>query len=422
MKMKAMALRLRVAAAVAITCIAIVTALALTIYTASEELEETLVEQIVSEEMVYLVRHHLDNPTIVVREPGPNLQYYVVHNTADLARVPAAMRNLPIGHHEVGAGIEELHVAVREVNGTRFVVAYDAGPHEMRDQQFKQLLLFALATVTIIAAALGYWIAGLITRQITELASRVAVLDPGAPRAPLAKSGQDPEVAALASAFDEYQSRIRTLIEREQEFTGNASHELRTPLTAIRTSCELLETDTSLPDKARMRIAAISAAAERMTGQIEMLLFLARAQAVNDREPVGLADCVNAAVDPLHADIARKGLHFDNAVESTATVNVNRHALHLVLANLLRNAVQYTSAGSIRITWQSPTLTVTDTGPGIPETHRERLFDRHFRGNNSSDGFGLGLAIVKRACDHCGWSIAVTTPAADGTAFALTIN
>lgn len=420
--MKNLHLRIRVAAAVAITCIAIVAALAFTVYTASEELEETLVEQIVSEEMVYLVRHHLDNPNMKVREPGPNLQYYVAHNKADLARIPAALRDLPVGHHEVGIGIDEQHVAVREVDGTRFVVAYDAGPHEMRDQQFKQLLIFALVTVTVIAAALGYWIAGLITRQVTELAARVAVLDPGAPRAPLAKPGQDPEVAALASAFDEYQSRIRTLIEREQEFTGNASHELRTPLTAIRTTCELLETDSRLPEKTRARIAAISAAAERMTGQIEMLLFLARAQAVNDREPVGLADCVNAAVEPLQAEISRKGLHFDNAVDASATANVNRHALHLVLANLLRNAVQYTPAGSIRITWQSPTLTVTDTGPGIPETHRERLFDRHYRGDSGSDGFGLGLAIVKRACDHCGWSIAVTTPAADGTAFALTIR
>lgn len=420
--MKTPDLRIRVAAAVAITCIAVVSALALTLYTASEELEETLVDQIVSEEMVYLVRHHLENPGIVVREPGPNLQYYVARNDADLNRVPEALRTLPIGHHEIGLGIDEQHVAVREVDGTRFIVAYDAGPHEVREQQFKRLLLFSLATVTLIAAALGYWIAGLITRQITDLSARVAVLDPGAQRAPLAEPGQDPEVAALASAFDQYQSRIRALIDREQEFTGNASHELRTPLTAIRTSCELLEAETGLPEKTRARIAAISAAAERMTGQIEMLLFLARAQAVNDREPVALADCVNAAVEPLRGEIRRKALQFENTIAPTATANVNRHALHLVLANLLRNAVQYTTAGSIRIDWKAPTLTVTDTGPGIPEIHRERMFDRHYRGNAAGDGFGLGLAIVKRACDHCGWSIAISTPSVDGTAFELTLR
>lgn len=420
--MKSLDLRVRVAAAVAITCIALVSALAITLYTAAEDLEETLVDQIVSEEMVYLVRHYLENPSIVVREPGPNLQYYVVRNSSDLAHVPESLRLLQVGHHEIGLGIEEQHVAVREVDGTRFIVAYDAGPHEIREQQFKRLLLFALGTVTIIAAALGYWIAGLITRQIIDLSARVAVLDPGTPRAPLAEPGQNPEVAALANAFDEYQSRIRALIEREQEFTSNASHELRTPLTAIRTSCELLEAETGLPEKTRTRIAAISTAAERMTGQIEMLLFLARAQAVNDREPVALADCVNTEVEPLRAEIQRKALHFQNAISPAATVSVNRHALHLVLANLLRNAVQYTSAGSIRIDWKAPTLTVTDTGPGIPEMHRQRMFERHYRGSNAGDGFGLGLAIVKRACDHCGWSIAISTPSDDGTAFELTLR
>ncbi|MFZ9151855.1 MAG: sensor histidine kinase, partial [Burkholderiales bacterium] len=79
-------------------------------------------------------------------------------------------------------------------------------------------------------------------------------------------------------------------------------------------------------------------------------------------------------------------------------------------------------SGSVRIDWKAPTLTVIDTGPGIPEMHRERMFDRHFRGSDAGDGFGLGLAIVKRACDHCGWSIAVSTPSDDGTAFELTLS
>lgn len=419
--MKPLDLRVRVAAAVAITCITIVTAVAVTLYTASDELEESLVDQIVSEEMQFLVRHYLDNPQTIVREGGPNLQYYVVSKPSDQVRVPGALRNLPVGTHGVGAGANEQHVAVREVDGVRFIVAYDAGQHEVREQQFKRLVLFALATVTLIAAALGYWIAGLITRQITELSARVAVLDPGAPRAPLAVPGQDPEVAALAGAFDQYQARLLALLEREQEFTGNASHELRTPLTAIRTSCELLELETGLPEKVRTRILAISAATERMTGQIEMLLFLARAQAVTDRETVALAECIDAVVDPLRGEIRRKGLHFENAIDPAATAVVNRHALHLVLTNLLRNAVQYTPAGRIRVDWQFPVLRVSDTGLGIPEGQRERMFDRHYRGTTDSDGLGIGLAIVKRACEHCGWTVSVGTPASGGTAFALTL-
>jgi len=413
-------LRVRVAAAVAITCFAVVATLGLTLYTASEDLEETLVDQIVSEEMDFLVQHHRERPGIA-REPGPNLQYYVVRTLDDLWRVPEPLRTLGAGGHEIGSGINEQHVAVRIVDGIRFIVAYDAGPHEVREQQFKRLLLFALATIMVVAAALGYWIAGLITRQVTDLSAQVAGLDPGTPHGPLAQAGQDPEVAALAGAFDQYQQRIRELIEREQEFTGNASHELRTPLTAIRTGCELLETEPGLSDKARSRIAAIAAAAGRMTGQIEMLLFLARAQAVDARERVALADCVNAAIEPWRAELARQGLRFDNDIAPAVTVNVNRQALNLVLANLLRNAVQYTMRGGIRVHWAAPTLTVADSGPGVPPEQRAQLFDRNYRGMPGADGFGLGLAIVKRACDHCRWSIAVTAAAGGGTAFLLTL-
>lgn len=418
--MNTLSLRTSVAAAVAIACIAVVSALSVTLYTASEDLEETLMDQIVAEEMDYLVRHHLDNPQIV-REPGPNLQYYVVQAPEDLARVPEALRDLAAGSHEVGEGINEKHVAVRDINSTRYIVAYDAGPHEMRGQQFKRLVLFALATIIIVAAALGYWIAGLITRQITDLATHVANPEPDATMAPLLRSDQYPEVAALAQAFDHYRNRMQELIRREQEFTGNASHELRTPLTAIRTSCELLDAEPGLPDKARARINAIVAAATRMTEQLELLLLLARAQALEQRETVPLAACVNAAMEPWRPELARKGLRFDNTIDPATATCVNRQALNLVLANLLRNATQYTIQGGIRVTWEAPVLTVSDTGPGVAEDAKARLFERHYRGAVDIDGLGIGLAIVKRACTHCGWGIAVTSTPGGGSAFHLSL-
>lgn len=417
--MKTLDLRTLVAATVAIACIAVVAALAITLNSASEDLEEGLVDQIVSEEMDFLVRHYREFPSSA-RDPGPNLQYYVIRGPEDLAGVPEKLRGLPAGMHEVGHDIEEQHVAVRIVDGIRFIVAYDAGPHELREQQFKRLVLFALAIIMVVAAALGYWTAGLLTRQITSLAARVAALDPGVPRAPLAQQGQDAEVAALAHAFDQYEARIRELIEREQEFTSNASHELRTPLTAIRTSCELLVADPGLQDKARTRITAIATAAERMTGQIELLLFLARAEPMAARETVDLAECVNTAVEPWLAEIKRKALHFNNDIAAGTTITANRQALNLVLANLLRNAVQYTMTGGIHVEWTAPVLTISDTGPGVPPEQRSLLFERHYRGAGS-DGFGLGLAIVKRACDHCHWRIEVTASPGGGTAFLLTL-
>jgi signal transduction histidine kinase len=414
-------LRTRVAAAFAIACIAVVSALAITLYAASEDLEEGLVDQIVSEEMDFLVQHHRENPTIV-REPGPNLQYYVVRTASDLQRVPEKIRGLAAGMHEIGRDIEEQHVAVRIVDGTRFIVAYDAGPHELREQQFKRLVLFALATIMVVAAALGYWIAGLLTHQITDLAARVATLDPGLRRAPLAQEEQDAEVSALARAFDQYETRIRELIAREQEFTGNASHELRTPLTAIRTSCELLETEPGLTDKTRARIAGIAAAAKRMTGQIEMLLFLARAQAAGTREAVAIAECVNDAVQPLLAEIAAKQLVFENTVSTQAVLTLNRQALDIVITNLLRNAVMYTGHGHIRVGMDGDWLTIADSGAGIAPDQLPHIFGRFHRGSEQGEGFGLGLAIVKRICDHHGWHVEADSALSRGSTFRVKLS
>jgi signal transduction histidine kinase len=414
-------LRTRVAATFAIVCIAVVSALAITLYAASEDLEEELVDQIVSEEMDFLIKHQRDNPSIV-REPGPNLQYYVVRTAADLQRAPEKMRGLAAGMHEIGRDIDEQHVAVRVVDGVRYIVVYDAGPHELREQQFRRLVLFALATIMVVATVLGYWIAGLLTHQITDLAARVATLDPGLSRAPLAQEGQDAEVSALARALDQHETRIRELIAREQEFTGNASHELRTPLTAIRTSCELLETEPGLSDKTRTRIAGIASAAKRMTGQIEMLLFLARAQTAGALETVAIAECVNDAVQPLLAEISAKNIRFENTVPVQAVLTLNRQALDIVITNLLRNAVMYTGQGHIRVSLDGDCLTVADSGSGIPPGQLPQIFGRFHRGSEQGDGFGLGLAIVKRICDHYGWQIEADSVLSRGSTFRVKLS
>lgn len=412
-------LRVRIAAAFAIVCIGVVGALGFTLYTASEEMEYALIDQIVSAELDFLIARHRagwkEPPA-----PGPHLQYYMAREQSKQAALPEVARNLGPGHHAVGGGVDERHVAIRDVDGMRFIVVYDAGPHELREMQFKNLLLLALATVIVIAIPLGYWLSGLLTRQLTDLSTRVSMLAPGEPHEPLTREGQDREVASLARALDDYQARMINMIRREQEFTANASHELRTPLTAIATSCELLAADPGLDQKAQRRVAFIHAAAQRMAEQIRALLFLARDQAPAGVEPVELAECATEATEPYRAEIARKGLALEIAIERGTVIELNRQALHLVLANLIKNAVQHTDHGFVRVSYAARRLTVSDSGAGIAPEHLPRVFDRHFRGDQSPDGLGLGLAIVKRICDQCHWKTEVTSSAAAGSAFSIT--
>jgi signal transduction histidine kinase len=414
-------LRLRIAIAFAVICIAVVSALGITLYTASEGLEEALVEQIVSEEVDYLMQRHRADPSYAPAA-GANLQYYIMRTDADRARLPESLRNLPLGNHEVGRDTDERHVAVRESAGTRFIVVYDSGPHELRERQFRRLLLLTLGTLVIAAFIIGYWLAGVLTRQLTDLAQRVAQLSPDSPHESLTHPDQDREVAALARALDDYRQRIERMVRREQEFTANASHELRTPLTGIKTSCELLMTEPGLSTKGRDRVAAIARATDRMTAQIQLLLYLAREQTPTRRETVSLLECVKDAAEPFRSELANKELAFEVNIAPEAVLHLDREALHLVLTNLLRNAVQNTASGFVRVSYAPRRLTVADSGSGIAPEQLRHVFERFYRGTDGADGFGLGLAIVKRICDQSRWTIEVKSAPAAGSAFSITFQ
>jgi signal transduction histidine kinase len=421
MRLPRLDLRLRIAIALAAVCMAVVGALGITLYAASHEMEQTLVEQLVKEELDFLV----DRASRVdgyVPAGGPNLDYYVLRTPADREDMARELRDLPTGQHEIVTQTGTRHVGVREVAGTRFIVSYDVGLHEQQAMRFRHLLYLGLGTVAALTIALGYWIAGILTQQLNELAGRVAQFKPDQPHPPLEQPHHDPEVAALARALDEYHERIVDVLRREQEFTANASHELRTPLTAIQTSCELIESDAGLPEKTRARVAMIESATRQMTERIEALLLLARQRKPEEIERVDLRRCVEEAAHPYRDEIAHKGLAFEVAIEHGVLVELDRKALQLVLANLIKNAVRYTDRGRIRISYDAPRMIVTDSGVGIVPEHQPQLFERYFRGDNTPDGLGLGLAIVRRICDDFGWKVEVQSRPGVGSTFTVVLG
>jgi signal transduction histidine kinase len=413
-------LRLRIALTVALVCLLVVGALGVTLYTASENLEDALMQQLVDGEMDYLVERHRQDPGFVP-QPAANFQNYIVRGPEDRERLPAHMRELGVGYHEAFVGEEEFEVLVREANGVRYYIAYEVGLYEQREQSFKILVWITVLAAAFVSLALGYWLSGVLVSQVTGLAREVSDLKPGRPRGALARPDQVPEVALLARAFDDYQARIEQMIRREQEFTANASHELRTPLTAIKTSSELLLADPKLSDKSRARVVQVNEAAARMAEQIQALLFLARGKALGEVEPVVLADCIAEAVEPCRAEIERKGLAFEMAVVPDAVLDLNYQALRFVLTNLIRNAVNYTDRGFVKVGYASRRLTVADSGRGMNPEHLPRVFERFFRNEYAAGSMGLGLSIVKSVCDHYGWGITVDSAPAMGSTFSITL-
>jgi len=413
-------LRLRIALAFAVFCIFVVGTLGISLYVASGDIEEAHIEQVIEMEMDHLIERYRQQPDFIP-QAGSNLEGYIVRDRAEELRLPAYLQGLNHRRHMVFRGPQEVRVAVRHVDGVKFLVAYEIGLHEQRKQEFGLLIGLSLILLVGVALVVGYLLAGLLVREVADLAEKVRHLAPGNVQGvTLTQPGMDEEVAQLARALDDYQSRIKRMLQREQEFTANVSHELRTPITTILTSCELLATEPNLSGKVRTRIGMIEAAATRMGEQLQALLFLAREQALGLTEPVAIAECVYDAAEPLRPEIARKHLDFEVAVEPEAVLTLNRQALHTALVNLLRNAVQYTAHGSVRVKFSGRHLTISDSGIGIEPSYLPFLFERFFRGSTQGEGLGIGLAIVKRICDHYGWRIEVDSTPGHGATFHIT--
>lgn len=415
-------LRYRVAAALATFSIFTVGTLCIILYFASDNIEEDHIEQVIEMEMDHLVYRYQKHADFI-SQVGSHLKTYVIHNMDDELQIPAYLRGLNAGYHRIYYGIEDFNVLVRTVDEVKFLVAYRIALHQQRLSKLRLLILLAWVVVVGIAFVVGYLLARILVKQVTDLAERVNLLAPGNVQdGLLTQPGMDEEVAQLARALDDYQERIKRMLQREQEFTANISHELRTPITTILTSCELLVATADIPNKAYQRIVMIEAAATRMGEQIQALLFLAREQALGVIETVAIAECVYDAADPLMAKINRKKLAFEVPIDPDRVLTVNRQALHIVLLNLIRNAVQYTSSGYIRVEFNNQRLSISDSGIGIEPAYLPLLYERFFRGTTQGQGLGIGLAIVKRICDHYGWRIEVDSTPGQGTTFHINFN
>jgi signal transduction histidine kinase len=165
-------------------------------------------------------------------------------------------------------------------------------------------------------------------------------------------------------------------------------------------------------------VEQINAAAGRMTEQIQALLFLARGKAPGGIEPVALADCMDEAIEPYRAEIARKAISVEFLIARDAVLEVDYQALRLVLSNLIRNAVQHTERGRIRLSFAARRLTISDSGRGIIQESLPRIFERFYSG--AADGLGLGLAIVQRICELYDWRIEVDSKPSAGSSFSVT--
>jgi signal transduction histidine kinase len=399
-------LRSRVAVTLAVFSGAVSLALATVIYLASHDLEQRLIDETLNAELDDYVARRQRNPQSLP-ERTATIRAFVVAERGGTVPVPPQVAALAPGQHQLVLNDTPYRAAVRRVGEQRFVVLYDTRSLRRREQGFVLLLAGSVVLITVISALSGRWLASRVIAPVTALARRVAELRPEDEPPPLAGEFPWDEVRQLAAEFDTYLARLHDFIERERLFTGDVSHELRTPLAVIAGASELLLADTTMSERNRGRAARIGRAVAEMGEMTGALLALAREQetdsppaAGSDVEPV-----VEELVERYRALFRGKPLDLVLEIEARPRLRADRAVLSMVLGNLLRNALGFTSEGEVRVRITANAVEVRDTGPGIDRDMDSAMLLRPYVRGEGSEGAGLGLSLVQRLCDREGWQI-----------------
>jgi two-component system OmpR family sensor kinase len=238
------------------------------------------------------------------------------------------------------------------------------------------------------------------------------------------------EVGRVGQAFNHMLNNVEDALAARQasetkvrQFVADASHELRNPLAAIRGYAELTRRErASMSANAAFAMSRVESEAERMSHLVEDLLLLARLDSGPNLEvaPVDLSEVVINALSDARAAGPDHVWQLDLPPEPVVALG-DRYRLHQVVANLLANARTHTPAGTrvsaaVAVDGAEAVVTVTDTGPGIPDEIQARVFERFTRaevsrvrtpGAESGSSTGLGLAIVAAVVEAHHGSVAV---------------
>jgi two-component system OmpR family sensor kinase len=311
-----------------------------------------------------------------------------------------------LGYETVTTPEGQWRVFSLQQRGLTFQVAQ---PMRVRNELAAAAAWRTLTPFLMLLPALGMLVWVIVGHGLRPLEAMTRAVKSRTPKAlqPLPVGGVPVEIQPLIAALNDLLHRLDRTLGAQRQFVADAAHELRTPLTALGLQIQLAERAATAEERAAA-FATVKGGLTRAAHLIDQLLTLAR-QEPDVMQPfagnVDLNDLARQMIAEHLLLAASKNIDLGMGRSEAVTVNGDRDGLHIMLRNLVDNAVRYTPAGgavdvSVYAGLEGPVLEVTDSGPGIAPAERARVFDRFYRGESQEvSGSGLGLAIVKNIAD-----------------------
>ena len=325
-----------------------------------------------------------------------------------------------------GEDTDEIYISIPDDKWDEFANDFSIQAYNNKEDYKKNSLLIS-AILALIGGVVTYFISGHALRPIREFSDKIEEVQAQNLAASRIEENKVKELNQLSVSYNKMLERLSDAFEIQRQFTANAAHELRTPLSLMQVQLDLYNS-TRHPDNDADTLQTIKMVTEqngRLSKMVKTLLDMSELQTVGRDDEImvdALVDEVLADLDPLAQE---KNIKLTGKCKKITMVGSDILIYRLVY-NLVENAIKYNhSGGQVTVTAYRKEkhvyLSVEDTGNGIPEELRERVFEPFFRVDKSRSrelgGVGLGLALVREIVRVHDGSITVKSNPSGGTIF-----
>ena len=321
---------------------------------------------------------------------------------------------------------EEIYISIPEDKWDEFANDFSVQVYNNKADYRKNSLIIS-AVLALLGGVVTYFISGHALRPIREFSDKIEKVQAQNLADSRIEENQVKELNQLSVSYNRMLERLSDAFEIQRQFTANAAHELRTPLALMQVQLDLYHSNSHPGNDADtvQMIQMVTEQNDRLNKMVKTLLDMSELQTVGRDDEIVLDALVDEVLEDLEPLAEGKNIRLIRKCKDITMVGSDILIYRLVY-NLVENAIKYNhSGGQVTVTADRKEnhvyLSVEDTGAGIPEELKERVFEPFFRVDKSRSrelgGVGLGLALVREIVRVHDGSITVKSNPSGGTIF-----